>query len=128
MNSPDFSIDMDVIRRCMLRGSITMVVDQVVAAAPVNRCMLVAKALHQAGRSDTRMRAIIHDGGIIDSLRKEAVLRQGGYNIFATLFPVAAEPVEPTQLAASPSSKTAQPMPTPTPLPMNSMPLQAATN
>lgn len=69
-------IDLDAIRRCMLRGSISLEIDSIVTATPVNRCMLMAKALHAAGSSSSEMQHIIDHSSIMHGLRQEAMARK----------------------------------------------------
>lgn len=76
MNSP--SIDLDVIRRCMLRGSITAELDMLVTATPVGRCMIIAKALHKASGSCAFVEDFVNESGIMAALKQEALFRQTG--------------------------------------------------
>lgn len=76
MSSP--TIDLDVIRRCMIRGSITADLDMLVTANPVGRCMIIAKALHKASASCAFVEEFVNESGIMAALKQEALYRQTG--------------------------------------------------
>lgn len=74
----NLSADLDVIRRCMLRGSITADLDAIVTVNPVARCMVIAKALHVASSFSHEMEMLVSENGLISSLRDEAMRRKTG--------------------------------------------------
>lgn len=82
----------DAVRRCMLRGSITVEIDSIVTASPVNRCMIIAKALHVSAGQSADMLQIVNSSGIMDGLRQEALLRKNNDASPILLAPLYAAP------------------------------------
>lgn len=81
-NTPD--LDLDVVRRCMLRGAITVDLDAVATANPVGRCMLVAKALHASAQACDETRSMLEGSRIMEALKNEAIERQTGRRVLPT--------------------------------------------
>lgn len=79
---------LDAIRKCMLRGNISLELDSLAAAPPVNRCILVAKALHSACTQSADMREIVEESNVMESLKNEAILRKGSESLLKELAPL----------------------------------------
>jgi hypothetical protein len=85
--APQFNIDLDVVRQCMLSSDIAFDLDSLVMAPPMNRCMIVAKALHVAAQSSPKLHALISESAILESLKKEAISRKSGLGNYGLLMP-----------------------------------------
>lgn len=100
--APD--LDLDAVRRVMLRspaleadgeagGTIASMLDPIATFSPVNRCVLIVKALKAAAVADAGCRSIVQDSGIFRHLRAEIEARQTGVRPAAqALAPVASRP------------------------------------
>lgn len=95
----DYAVDMDVVRRCMLRGSATSDMDMLGVVSPVQRCMLVAKAVHNTRVISRQMNSLIESSEIINALIQEATKRRDGPHGAPTLYP---ETYSPTKRALVP--------------------------
>jgi len=74
-------LSLDAVRRCMLMAPIAADLDVVTTAEPVNRCMIVAKVLHEAGQEDEAVMAEVQSRGVLEALRSEAILRKTGQRV-----------------------------------------------
>lgn len=85
--APD--LDLDAVRRVMLRspslngdgevcGTLASVLDPIATFSPVNRCVLIVKALKAAAMADDSCRAIVQESGVFRLLRAEIEARQTG--------------------------------------------------
>lgn len=71
-------IDLDVIRRCMLRGNITLDIDALVTNSPVDRCKTIARFVFKASQHSREVSSLVESSGIMDQIKREAYRRQGG--------------------------------------------------
>ena len=67
----------DTIRKCMLRSNITLDLDDLVSASPLQRILLISKVLHKKGGESGLVGDLMHTSGIMDALRTEAHRRNG---------------------------------------------------
>lgn len=74
-------LDFDVVRKCMLRGAISLDLDQIVTASPVGRCIVLAKALVAAGKASPEMQALMDRQGVMAALKAETLSRQSGQKV-----------------------------------------------
>lgn len=72
------TLQLDSVRRCMLLEPIAGDLDVLVTAEPVNRCMIVARAIHGASQESEAVRGEGQASAILDAMRREAMRRTTG--------------------------------------------------
>jgi hypothetical protein len=85
-------VNLDPVRRCMLREPVAAALDLLASASPANRCLIVAKVVHEASRHDAALADYVEQSGIMEQLRQEAMRRTTGER--TPVVPLAAVRVE----------------------------------
>lgn len=72
------TVDLDIVRRCTLRAPIALDLDRLATAPATQRCLIVAKAVHETIVNEPQLRGDLEASGLMEWLRSESVRRTKG--------------------------------------------------
>ena len=81
------AIDLEAARLAMLLEPIAADFDGLTNAEPVNRCMIVARHMHEAAQGDRAIAEALQKTGLMEALRVEAIARKSGRHVVVPPLP-----------------------------------------